>query len=421
MTRRWAVAGLLVLAAATSVPVGAAPLPGDSPPVHAARAFVARAEAYPMESAPGTQETEVQARTASTRAVASNPPAAAFAEAATTDLGLAEAYVGRQGPSAGADTQVEGGAHDVTVDESGNHLEAHVDTAPTAWSQAIGNAPDASSGSLSSRSDADGSGDRLVATVEAEANDVVLGALIVGSGRFDATVEANGVPGGARAAGTIRTSDATFGGVPVVIGADGLQVDEARVPPLVVPEATALVQETFSSGGYADIRVVQPKVEVAADGTSARVFGGGVRVMLTNNDPAQRYFITYTLLGGSAEVALGGDLGVPTPARPDDAAPAAPSGSPATGGDGDGAGSGSGPDEGAGSPAPGAAPGEELTMARGEERIALRLPWTGRVWLLLAVAAAWAAALALRLGPLAGVRRRLADATDLFAERYARG
>ncbi len=407
--------------------VAAVAAPGDATvrggtPFHAARAFVGSAEAYPMQAAPGTQETEVSARPAATKAVASNPPADAFARAAAADLGLAEAYFGQQGPSANADTATAGQDHDVVVDESGSHLEAHADPAPVARASATGSAtgPEPrTSGSVASASAADGSGERLVATVEAEVHDLALGALFIGSGRFDARVEVDGRPGGARGEGVVRTSDATFAGVPVTIGSDGIHVDEARVPAALVPTATAQVQEAFNRGGYADIRVVQPAVEVAEDGTSARVSGGGVHVFLTNNDPNERYFTGYTLLGGTARALLGGEVAIPTPDRdpgtvigPPAATPSRPVGgrppspsAPVVGGE-----------PGAASVAAG-----ELAYEEGAARVSLPVPWPGWVWLVVVLAALWIAAGALRVGPLRPARERLDAARDGFADRYLRG
>lgn len=393
-------------------------------PVHLGRAFTARAEAYPMESAPGTRDTEVPVRPAATRAVASNPPVDAFARAAAADLGLAEAYLGQQGPSADADTATEDGDDDVVVDDGSSHMEAHVDGSPRASANATGSAAGGdpgSSGTVASASAADGAGARLVASAEAEVHDLAIGLLILGSGRFEARAEIDGTPGGGRAEGFIRTSDATFAGIPITLGAEGVQVDESRVPDPLLRSATAAIQEAFAPGGYADIRVVQPTVEVAEDGTSARVYGGSVRLYLTNNDPAERYFFSYTLLGGTAEVVLGGALSQPTPDRlptvvtvpaPPPAAldtatvPAVVSTPTA-----DSAGS-------AGSPA---TPTPELAFVAGTERVSLRVPWPGWVWVLVLVAGAWATAGALRLPPLAPTKHRLDSLVNDVADRYLRG
>jgi len=403
---------LVVVAAGSSSGAGAV----VSGPVHVARSFTVAGEAYPMESAPGSQQTTIEGRPASTRATVSNPPVDAFARAAAADLGLAEAYVGQQGPSADADTATEGDDDDVVIDEGGSHLEAHVDPSPTATAIAVGSAAagdPATSGSMSSASSADGSGATMVATAQAEIHDFRAGALVIGSGRFDARAAIDGLPGGAVASGSIQTSDATFGGIPIVIGADGVRVDESQVPDPMLRQATAAIQEAFSPGGYMDLRVVQPKVEVAADGTSARVYGGGVRVYMTNNDPAERYFFSYTLLGGSAETVLGGALAQPTPDRPEViAAPAPPpmafAGAPPA------------------APPAATAPAQlavvpDLVFATGDEAVALPGVWPGWPWVLAAIVAGWTAIGALQLPPLARSKLRLHLLLDGLADRYLRG
>lgn len=408
------VALLLVLVAATSSAGAGAAASG---PVHAGRSFTVAGQAYPMESAPGSQQTTLEGRPASTRATVSNPPVDAFARAAAADLGLAEAYVGQQGPSTDADTATKGDDDDVVTDEDGTHLEAHVDPSPKARASATGSSAKgdpATSGSMSSASMADGSGPQMVATAEAEIHDFRAGALLIGSGRFEGRATINGLPGGAAASGSIKTSDATFGGVPIIIGADGVRVDESRVPDPMLRQATAAIQEAFSPGGYLDVRVVQPKVEVAKDGTSARVYGGGVRVYLTNNDPAERYFFSYTLLGGSAEAVLGGTLSQPTPDRAEvTSAPKPPplgfaAAAPVT------------PPAAAGPSRP-VASEPELVLATGDERVVLPGMWPGWPWALAAIAAAWTIAGALHLRRFAPTRRRVDLFIDGLADRYLRG
>lgn len=424
--RRALVAGVVLLLAGSVGPEGRAVAPSQAAPFHTGRAFTAAAEAYPVESAPGSRETEVKVRQLSTTVEASNPPPDAFARAATNDMGLAEAYVGQQGPSANADTATAGGENDDVVSDGGNHLEAHVDPAPSALATATGNlvGDDVTrSGTGSSASEADAAGEVLVATAEAEVNDLAIGLLVIGSGRFDARVEANGAPGGASGTGVVSTSDATFADIPVTIGTEGLQVDESRVPDALVGPTAAALQEAFSSGGYTDIRVVQPRVEVAEDGSSARVSGGGVFVFLTNNDPSERYFLSYTLLGGSASVAFGGELAVPTLAAEPAAAPPTPGepadagvGPPATG-DGETAAPPGVPAEPAAAPDPAV----ELAYDEGAQRVSLRVPWPGWVWALVLVALAWAVAGMLRLPFARGPRDRLRALSDGFADRYLRG
>ena len=394
-------------------------------PFFADRAFTVRAEAYPLEPAPGTQDTEVAVRPAATQAVTTNPPVAAFARAAASDLGLAEAYFGQQGPSAAADTATENDPEDVVKDENGVHLEAHVDESPHSLAIAVGNGGEAQgspSGSFSSRSEAKGAGPSLIATVEAEANDVVIGPFVLGSGRFEAALSLDGTPDGAIGGGTITTSDATFAGVPIVIDEDGFTVDETRVPAPLVGQATDSIQEFFSPGGYADIRVVQPKVEIAEDGQSVRVSGGGVHVFFTNNDPKERYFAGFTMLGGDAMAALGSVLSQPTrtvtvvtrppttaPAPPTSAAPSPVTTSP--------------------TPSTSIAPpptvdadlATQISYDGGREVLDLRGIWPGLRWLVLAVFLLWAAVAVLQTPWLAGPRRSLAIRIDDFADRFTRG
>lgn len=421
MTRARAAVGLTLAAvvALVTAPGGSA-APAVAPPVHVARAFTARAEAYPMESAPGSRNTTVAVRQASTKATSSNPPVDAFARATAADLGLAEAYLGQQGPSADADTATAGDDDDVVVEESGSRMEVHVDPSPSSWASATGNASGSAdqgtSGTIASRSTSDGSGNRLVATAASEVNDLTIGLLFLGSGRFDGRAEIDGTPAGARAEGLIRTSDATFAGVPIILGADGVRIDQSRIPDPLLQSSTATIQEWFGQGGYADIRVVQPKVEIAKDGSSARVSGGGVLLYFTNNDPAERYSLSYALLGGSAEAGLAGVLAQPTPDRdppptrptiakdvtfrPITAPPVAVA-----------------PD----AIATVAVPSPVLTRHRGSQGVSLAVPWAGWVFALVLVAAGWATAGALRLPALAGPRRRLDRFVNDLADRYLRG
>lgn len=398
-----------------TAPSGAALAASD--PVHVARSFTVLAEAYPTQSAPGSQETEITVRPASTKAVASNPPVAAFARAIAADLGLAEAYLGSHGPAADADTATRGDEDDVVIDEGGSRMEAHVDQSPRAWSIARSNSADSEpggSGTVASASSATAGGRRILAIAAAEVHDFRAGPFVLGSGRFDGTASIDGTPGGGRASGLIRTSDATYDGIPITIGADGVRVDESRIPDPMLQAATAAIQEAFSPGGFADVRVVQPSVEIAEDGTSARVSGGGIHLFFTNNDPKERYFVSYTLLGGTATATLGGVLSQPTPdrldavVRPRVGRPAPPS-------------SFSNP-----APRPAATPAAvtpepALTLASGSEQITLQSIWRGWILVLALVALGWTGAGALQLPALAPTRRRLDHLVGGLADRYLRG
>ncbi len=410
------IAPLLLLATATVAPSRQAAA-GPDGPVHVARSFTVLAEAYPTQSAPGTRETEIKVRSASTKAVASNPPVGAFARAAAADLGLAEAYVGGQGPSADADTANRGSDNDVVVDDDGSRMEAHVDLAPSASAIARNSSADGDpggSGTVASASTANGAGRRMLATAVAEVNDFRAGLFVLGSGRFEGAASIDGTPGGGRATGLIRTSNASYDGIPITIGTEGVQVDESKVPDPMLRAATAAIQEAFSPGGYIDVRVVQPTVEVAPDGSAARVYGGGLHVFLTNNDPAERYFFSYTLLGGTAETILGGELSRPTPDRPITVAPPPPrvlftppaifQRPPART-----------------APATPTVVEPDLTFVVGTEQIGLRGLWRGWLWALVLVGLAWAAAGALRLPALAPTKQRLDRVIDDLAHRYVRG
>lgn len=410
-----AVAGVLVVIAAVAVPPSDA-APAGTDPVHVDRSFKVLAEAYPMQSAPGTQETEIKVRFASSRAIASNPPVGAFAHASAADLGLAEAYVGRQGPSADADTATQGD-DDAVVADGGSRMEAHVDATPRASSAATSSSAEGEpggAGTVASTSVADGSPRRLVATAAAEINDFHLGLLVLGSGRFEAVASIDGNPGGARAAGFIRTTEATFAGIPISLGTDGVRVDETKVPVPLLGEATKAIQQAFSPGGYIDLRVAQPTIEIAEDGTSARVFGGGIFIYLTNNDPTERYFVSYTLLGGTASAVLGGVLAQATPDRdprvaPTVVAPTAPI-------------LFSHPNPAPSNPRAGSSPMQPaLDVVMGSERVALPGLWPGWVWSLVVVGLGWGIAGALRLPPLARSRERLVHVADELAHRYLRG
>lgn len=419
----------LTLAAVMLGVASAAPAGSQDGPHHVARAFSAEANATPVEPAPGVNETEVAFRPAATTARAFNPPVAAFGRAAAVDLGLAEALIGpavdeagagdASPPSADVDTQVEG-SNDKTVDEGGTHLEARADESPMAVAAAEGSSG-GPTGSATSRSFADGSGETIVAVSEAEISDATFGPLVIGSGRFDGRAQIDGTPGGGSARGVITVTGATFADVPVVIDDDGMAVDETRVPAPLVGEATAAIQEFFSPGGFADIRVVQPKVEVAEDGRSATVNGGGVRVFMSSNDPANNYFFAATFLRGSAEVFMGSDLSVAAPDPVGSAAPDAPAATPNRA------------DAPADDGRPVSPPTTQVrTSPPSEEELAVetvsgrtvlefRGPWPHWPWLVAGIAALWLGAGALRLPPLRRVRRWVEAGTSSMAERFLRG
>jgi len=405
--RRW-LAAVAVLAIAVAVPAESAPLDG--------RAYTVVADAYPVEPAPGAQRTSLGARPTATKSQVSNPPAAAYAKAAATDFGLAEAYFGAQGPRAEADTET-GNAGTKEVREGGMLLVATAQPSPLAEAAASGNATGDGPlgvGSSSSATVADGTGGALVATTEAEVNNVAMGALAIGSARFTGHVSIDGTPSGATAAGRVVVNDATVADVPVVIGADGVTVDDSKVPVEQLALAADVVRQALTHGGYSEVRVVQPTTEVSKDGTRAYVGGGGVFLHFNSNDPSNRYFLKVTLVGGSATATLGSEIGT-VAASPPAAAPAvAPAAGPASPSSGPAAA------PAAPRPSPPAATGSDeaeavsdFDRAAGAATIALARPWDGWPWLLLA--AAVLAALTFTF------RRRLAAVADAAADRYLRG
>ena len=405
---RWApalVVTLLALAATAPARVGpthGAPLTG--------RSFTVRADAFPVDPAPGLNRTSIGVRPAAAHVNVSNAPPSAYGRAASVDAGTAELYTGP--PPAGSVAECDASAPNLprgaTASPGGMTLEATCDQRPSARTDAV------ASGSGTSRSSAwgDGGGDALVAGAVAEVHDALVGDIRIGSATYTASVRADGTPGGAAATGHIAVTNATVGGVPVVIGPDGVAVDETRVPLELVPAAAEAVRATLSQGRYTDVRVVQPEAVAAPDGTRAEVRGGGVFFHGTNADPRSNYFLELTLVGGSALVALGGDAGTAV------AAPAAPTGPPSPSLNGsarlptptvqrtEGA-----PPDAASAPSP--RRDDPLVLATTSARRTLPQAWSGWVWIAVAVAVLAAA------GALA--RGRLAGWWDATADRYVRG
>jgi hypothetical protein len=225
-----------------------------------------------------------------------------------------------------------------------------------------------------------------------------------------ANARAGGVPGTASATGRVSASGATVNGTPVVIGADGIEVDRQQVPIEFVAPATAAVHDALAQGGYSDVRLVQPTTEASPDGTHASVQGGGLMLFFNRNDPAQNYFIRLTFGG----VALAVDVGQPlTAPEATTTAPPPPSTSVQPGSNVLGQG-GSAPSGGVGSAAAAPTPpAGRPVLTSGRRTYDLPEPWQG--WpVLLAVGVAAAVA-----GWLA--RRRLLGWWELNADRYLRG
>src|SRR5207247_11257442 len=95
---------------------------------------------------------------------------------------------------------------------------------------------------------------------------------------------------------------------PVVIGPEGLTVDQSKVPAELVNASTTAVHDALSQGGYFDVRTAQPEVTIAEDGSSVTVRGGGVFFEGQSNDPTQPYCLRQALVGGSLQVAVGAGL-----------------------------------------------------------------------------------------------------------------
>jgi hypothetical protein len=207
----------------------------------------------------------------------------------------------------------------------------------------------------------------------------------------------------------VVATGASVNGTPVIIGADGVEVDQQKVPLELVSSATESVRAALAQGGYSDIRVVQPATEASPDGLRAAVRGGGLALYFTNNDPAENYFLRITFVG----VRLSVDLGPPVGGG----APPAGEPTPASGGTG-GAGvlGAAGPAGSVGGPASGTplagAPARPV-LTSGRRTYDLPAPWRG--WPVLVVLGAGAA--------VAGwvTRRRLLGWWDVNADRYLRG
>jgi len=384
-----------------------------------ARGFTVEAAAFPVEPAPGLNQTSLGVRPAATRAVLSNPPAVAYGRAAAVDLGTIELYSGPPPPESVAecDTGSDNVPDEATAAPLDMQLSARCTAAPAADVRAAARSFSSSgleTGALASRVKADGGADTVVAEAVVSAHEVVLGPLVVGTVVQRASVRADGRPGGAMATGRLSVSSATVAGTPVVVGPD----DERTVPLEMVPAATAAVRDALGQGGYSDIRLAQPVTEASPDGSSASVQGGGLSVLFTNNDPAENYFLRMTFAG----VALSVDLGPPLGAGPTgDGGASSPAGAVADGPAGGVLGAGARSPVGGGaslSPAagadgsPGATAGRPV-RATGRRAYDLPDPWRG--WPALAAAGLAAA--------VAGwvVRRRLLGWWDVNADRYLRG
>jgi hypothetical protein len=402
-----ATATALLLMVASSSAGPSRPL---APPI-TGRSFTINAEAYPEAPVPGRGGTELGTRPLASRVAISNAPAAAYGRAALSDNGTIELYTGPppEGTVAECDTTSPNIPDDADVRPGSAHLAATCTNAPTATAAADGMASDGSSSS-SSRATGDGSGDAVVATASAAANDVVVGPFHIGSARAEASASTNGTVEGAQGSGHVEVSDATVAGVPVTIGPEGVTVDQSKVPVELAGAASNAVSEAMSQGGYLRVRVAQPEVTIAPDGSSVVVRGGGVFFEGATNDPSQPYFLRETLVGGSLTVAVGADLATAAVAD----APAATAPDPVTA---DQTARPSGPS--ATTPSGTAAPQVPAANALAPQLLAqhtVRHAASSRLgWLWFVALAA-----ALAVGATA-FRRRLAPLWDDVADRYLRG
>jgi hypothetical protein len=407
MRRPRLVAAVAVLALVGAVPARAATLP---------RAFSVEVAAFPVEPAPGLNRTALGVRPAATRASLANPPATSYGRAAQYDLGTIELYTGP--PSPETDAECATGSANIPEHAAASpqdmQLEATCSARPGADVRAVGRSYQSTglqADDVASRVTADGDGEAVTATAHVDVHDIGVGPLVIAGVTTTASASASGTPGGATAAGKVVATGATVNGTPVVIGADGVEVDRQRVPLEQVTAATAAVREALGQGGYSDIRVVQPAVDARPDGTHASVEGGGLTVYFTNNNPAQNYFLKVTFGGVHLAIDVGQSVGgsAPAPAAGPDVLATVPGG----GGSASGSPGGS---EGVG----GSMPAAQVPVARprpvltaGHRTYDLPGPWRG--WpVLLAVGATAAVA-----GWLA--RRQLLGWWNVNADRYLRG
>ena len=391
--------------------VGGVPAQAAAP----ARPFTVTVAAFPVEPAPGLNQTSLGARPAATRAALANPPATAYGRAAAYDLGTIELYTGPPPP----ETVAECDTSTSNIDDKGEaapgglRLAATCDEGPRAEATASGTSSSSgglSFGAVSSRAAADGSGDVVTADASVTVQGVSMGPLAIDAITMRATARAGGAPGTAAASGRVVASGATVGGTPVVIGSDGIEVDRQRVPLELVGPATAAIQEALGQGGYADVRVVQPATEAKADGTAASVRGGGVMLFFNRNDSAQNYFIRLTFAG----VDLAVDVGAPlvAPAASGGAAAAPVPGTP-TGGQVLGSTGAATAVPPAGAAVPGDVVSSRPVLTSGQRTYDLPSPWGG--WPVLVAIATGAAV----VGWL--TRRRLLGWWAINADRYLRG
>jgi hypothetical protein len=406
------VAGLVV----ASATAGLAASSTVDEPAMTARAFSAQAEGFPIEPAPGMNATSLGIRPLGTRGSLSNAPAAAYGRATTTDLGTVELYTGPPPPgnTAECDATRPNLPRDAEAHPSGALLAATCTPRPSVSVSARAEGPRTDAVRLASQSShiaADGGGPAVQASADVVITDVELGPIQIGMARFRGRVSANGRPGGASATGVVNAVDASVSGVPVVVGTGGVTVDRTRVPTDLVSSATDGVRVAMAHGGYSDVRIVQPRVTKARDGTSASVQGGGVVAFFSNNDPKNDYFLSLTLVGATLKAFVGAPVG---PGGRDGmivgSAPAPPL--PAAAGGGGVAGEVV-PGSDARSTVDTATPAAGIEPLVGRTTYEMPRPWRGG-WLILVLAI-------VATGVVLLLRKRVLPAWDDFATRFLRG
>jgi hypothetical protein len=299
-----------------------------------------------------------------------------------------------------------------TAEPGGMQLSASCTERPSAEVSAAGQAFESSgltASDLAARVKADGSGNTVVSEATSTVHDVSMGPLVVASVSTRATAQADGTPGGAKATGKVAATGATVNGIPVVIGADGVEVDTQKVPLELVGTATAGVRDALAQGGYSDVRVVQPATETSPDGLHASARGGGLSLYFTNNDPTENYFLRLTFGGVDLSVDLGQPFGsgdLPPPAS----TPGGGGGSGVLGGGGESPARAAGITT-ADTPPPVGQPAPILSTSR--RVYDLPSPWRG-----------WPMLLGLGVGSVVAgwlTRRRLVGWWNVNADRYLRG
>lgn len=306
MTRgmRLAVLAAVVVGGAATAGVASVGPPGDGPGLDG-RSFTVTAAAFPVDPAPGTNQTSLAVRPVAVRAQRSGPPDAAYARAAFVDPGTAEIYTGPppEGSFAECDTALENQPTEATAEPGTAYLAVSCRDPRGVRAVATGASP---GGQQSFRSEVQvvRTGGQLEASAVTEVAALQVGPLRVGSARYVGAVSTDGRH--ANANGVIEVSDATVAGIPVRLASDGVVVDRTRVPLELVATATEALHQAISASGYFGIRVVQPASEVSEDGSHAAVVGGGIELLARTNDPTNNYYVSLTLFGGELRIDLGG-------------------------------------------------------------------------------------------------------------------